>query len=174
MQISPQIDDQKLAAFCSQICRDSEPILVPVNPDAGSAVLDCFANTACKASQDGGQVVYGWEISLLPGLYLEAQFHAVWKSPSGELISVTPGENRQTEIVFLSDHSRTYNGARVENLRYSLVDGADALLRAIDSLQSEMMPLIAAGHAPGSAVFAPYRDRIMQIAGMRQRLGLDD
>ena len=57
----------------------------------------------------------GWQVWEWPGLYLEAEFHAVWRSPSGQLIDLTPKEMPIHKILFLEDPVRIYGGRRRRN-----------------------------------------------------------
>ena len=40
--------------------------------------------------RDAGESVFGWAVFAFPGAYWEAQHHAVWRSPAGDLLDVTP------------------------------------------------------------------------------------
>jgi hypothetical protein len=51
---------------------------------------------------------------------IEAEFHAVWRSPEGRLICVSP-HKYGNRILFLQDNSKAFNGIdRVDNIRKSL------------------------------------------------------
>jgi hypothetical protein len=74
-------------------------------------------------TQGGGSVVYGWQIwETLPGVMMEAEFHAVWKDPNGIMYDVTPHMfDSIKHILFLPDPNRTYVGKQVDNLRIALL-----------------------------------------------------
>jgi hypothetical protein len=55
-------------------------------------------------------------------VFLEAEFHAVWRDPDGRLIDVTPVPTAIDRILFLADPSRTYEGRQVNNIRRALSD----------------------------------------------------
>lgn len=65
-------------------------------------------------------MVYGWEISQLPKVYLEARFHAVWQPPTGEIVCLTPDESGHVEILFLRDGTRAYTGKEIPSKRFAL------------------------------------------------------
>lgn len=94
-----------------------------VNEASAEAVpLECFANANEVAKMRGGDVVYGWRIiETLPGVLMEAEFHAVWRDTNGVLHEVSPpilqGVNR---TLFLADTNRIYTGKQVDNLRIAL------------------------------------------------------
>lgn len=99
----PRKDDIMVIQFCRDLCGDSLPIYVLVHPDTDFLPVQCFQNVATKINRTGGEIVYGWEVSQYPRVYLEARHHAIWKSPSGQLIDVTPEEFGMRRILFLPD-----------------------------------------------------------------------
>ena len=50
-------------------------------------------------------------------MYVEAEFHAIWKSNAGELLDITPKKQPTRRILFLQDDSTLYEGYQVNNLR---------------------------------------------------------
>lgn len=51
--------------------------------------------------REGGLPVAGWQIHIWPGLFIEALFHYVWQSPSGELVDLSakyPGDPAQYTV----------------------------------------------------------------------------
>lgn len=54
---------------------------------------NCYANVQTVVDCEGGQAVWGWELRQLPGHYLEALHHSVWRSPSGRIEDLTAGTN---------------------------------------------------------------------------------
>ena len=57
----------------------------------------------------------GWAILQLDGIWLEAEFHAVWRDQKGQLLDVTPREFPFQEYLFLPDPTRAYKGIQVES-----------------------------------------------------------
>jgi hypothetical protein len=54
---------------------------------------NCYDNCVEKAKRDGGKVVVGWRKSLAASqgaLIASLDHHAVWETPQGELIDITP------------------------------------------------------------------------------------
>lgn len=172
-QLPPKQIDARVKEFCRQISNSTLPVFVRVEPEARARMLECYQNVATKVVESGGSQVYGWEISEAPGIHLEAQFHSVWRSPSGDLIDVTPEEFRQKRILFLEDPSRSYDGKPVPHQRFAL---GDPVLVArfwvlSDSLASITRDLVSAGFRPGDPVF---RHRIgaglAELQAIRERL----
>lgn len=51
---------------------------------------------------------------------VEGEFHAVWRSPDGNLLDVTPNALNSDKILFITDPSRTYQGKQIDNIRIPL------------------------------------------------------
>jgi hypothetical protein len=96
-------------AFCEGIGA-AAPVLVPVQQDPLGIYGMCFIGVADKIKAGGGSICHGWAIwETLPRLFLTAEFHAVWVSPSGELIDITPKPQRENRIVFAPDPKYSAN-----------------------------------------------------------------
>jgi hypothetical protein len=65
-------------------------------------------------------VQYGWRIWEWPNTLIEAEFHAVWRTPDDRLIDITPAPNDFRRILFLPDSSRSYEGRQIDNIRKAL------------------------------------------------------
>ena len=86
-------------------------------------------------------MVPGWQFYHTP-YWLEAEFHAIWKSPTGVLIDITPSEPESKQNLFVSDTNRTFDGTYRDNLRINttnnpLVDGLILVEEAIFKLQDQ-------------------------------------
>jgi hypothetical protein len=139
----PCKDDAKVLGFCRGICPDASPFYVPLRPEPGFSPLQCFPNVAKKVEMSGGKLVYGWEISQIPKVHLEAVFHAIWQAPTGKYFDVTPGlpeENGRARILFLPDAHRTYIGQEVPRKRF-LIGADNKLVQQYWSLADEAMAL---------------------------------
>lgn len=93
------------------------PVVVPIRVESYSIKDNCFYNVIDKVNNDNGQIVYGWKLHKL--IFLEeAERHAVWKSPNGELVDVTPDEVYNDRILFLEDDKGwVYDGKYSDNIR---------------------------------------------------------
>ena len=103
------IDDATLA-FCATIA-PAMPVYVPVRPAPGAKFIHCFDNSVIAAAHHGGEAVYGWAIWRWSGRWFEAEHHAVWRSPAGELIDVTPQTGDPARILFVADPTAPYEPA---------------------------------------------------------------
>lgn len=107
---------QRILDFCQKISSE-QPVILDVTPELFSRVSECFDNVATKVEEDGGEVVHGWLIWDWPGVFTEAEFHAVWKSTEGVISDVTPTYDGEKQVVFLPDPSIFYEGRRVDSIR---------------------------------------------------------
>lgn len=129
---------EPVAAFCADLSPSQpNPQYVSVEPIAGAETRNCFENVNLVVSSRGGDLVYGWLIFELPSIYLEAHHHAVWRTPEGKIIDVTPTEDGERRVLFLSDSTRPYVVGRQERRRMYALSQDEAvqdLVAALDQL----------------------------------------
>lgn len=101
-----------------------EALYVDVMAFPGCRENDCFANVEMVAKARGGKRVLGWAIWELPQVYGEAEFHAVWQDPKGNLYDVNPRQYPAKRVLFLEDPSAIYEGRRVDNIRIAISEKA--------------------------------------------------
>lgn len=66
--------------------------------------LRCFWNVAAHVADNGGYIVFGWSIYEWPHVFWEAQHHAIWRDPSGNLVDITPPAAKgANHTVFVED-----------------------------------------------------------------------
>jgi hypothetical protein len=71
------------------------------------APTECHLNVWVQCTKEGGAGVSGWMIAEDPKHhFVEAQYHTVWKSPSGKLIDITPRTDKEHKVLFVPDHAR--------------------------------------------------------------------
>lgn len=102
--------------------------------------MNALGNVKNKIERDGGSIQYGWVIWEWVNVLVEAEFHAVWRSPEGRLICVSPNDQNEDKILFLPDDSRVFDGTnRVDNLRMSLrqEEVVDEFIRVSQQLVKE-------------------------------------
>ena len=104
----PEQLDSATLAFCATISPET-PLYVPVQPAPAAKPAYCFENSETYAEANGGAAVYGWAIWRWPGRWFEAEHHAVWRSPAGDLLDVTPQAGDPVRILFLPDPSAPYD-----------------------------------------------------------------
>jgi hypothetical protein len=62
-----------------------------------------------KILRAGGDIIYGWAIWHVPGLYFEAEHHGVWGNRQGALLDVSPQLANASKILFLPDPDAIYD-----------------------------------------------------------------
>jgi hypothetical protein len=123
--VTPVLPSEPITKLCSDISPGHAPVYVDVTPDAGSEVNECFQNVGRRVASDGGCMVIGWSIWETPNLFVEAEFHAVWSSPTGDLVDVTPKPNLSNRILFLPQPGAVYSERQVNNIRYAIADDTE-------------------------------------------------
>lgn len=100
-------------------------ILVPYESLAGTRAQYCFQNVRDVVAEKGGQIVNGWLVWQHENLFVEAEHHAVWRKPEGEVVCITPQTPPEEFIAFIPDSSATYDfdtGLVRHNIRVALVN----------------------------------------------------
>lgn len=113
--------------FCGEICENSEPVIVACSPQIEFPENECFELVAEKIKEFGGEQVLGWAIWEKPGVFIEAEFHSVWKQSNGELLDLNPRPEKFgiRSILFVPDKNAKYEGKQIDNVRKQLVDDKD-------------------------------------------------
>ncbi len=106
----------RIMDFCRPISA-AQPMVMEVERLSFAVPGECYSNVEEQVRQAGGSAVYGWQIWDWPAILTEAEFHAVWRDPSGSLHDITPKIDGDATIVFLPDPSRTYQGRRIDSIR---------------------------------------------------------
>jgi hypothetical protein len=84
---------------------------VRVDIDPQATPNNCYNNCGTKVCRDGGEVVVGWRktpATTQGGLIVSLDHHAVWQSPSGELIDITP------RVILTGGHELTVTDKEIE------------------------------------------------------------
>ncbi|MDA7086518.1 hypothetical protein PH586_09020 [Pseudomonas sp. SA3-5] len=111
--------------LCLRAVPGALPISVPYEPLAGKPQMECFPIVAEHVALHGGEALIGWAIWEVPGVFIEAEFHSVWKDASGLLHDLTPRSIPFEAILFLPDSTRQYRGRQVDNIRQPLAKDLD-------------------------------------------------
>lgn len=114
-----------------------EAEFVPVVPALFSKEEQCFNNVAEKVKRDGGSSHYGWAV-WQSDIICEGERHAVWESPEGNLVDITPRDSL-SQILFISDNNLDYRGQLIDNVRINItsnkiVDDYIFLLECVELL----------------------------------------
>jgi hypothetical protein len=151
----PSSITKAVLAFCGSIRHASKPVYLPIRPEPGSVVRECFDNVRRKVEREGGRIQFGWEIYQWPGVYIEGEHHAVYEGPNGPPwldITPAPEETPQQTRLFLPDDSAIYEfdnpTFRRDNIRKALA--ADLLIDEFLGLASELVDIMR--RTPGTGM----------------------
>jgi hypothetical protein len=118
--ITPAELSPALVSLCQEIVPGGTPIYVDVHPVQGQPSNECFPIVEDRVRREGGGAVCGWSLWEMPTVFIEAEFHAVWRSPSNELFDIAMKKRPTQRILFLADPRRRYEGHQINNIRKPL------------------------------------------------------
>lgn len=119
-ETTPPKITREIKRLCRKIAPESNLILVPVKPASDASLNECFPNVKSMVEKCGGEISSGWVIWQWANILIEAEAHAVWKSPNGDMIDITPHDAREEAILFLPDGKVIYAGTPIPSNRMAL------------------------------------------------------
>lgn len=119
-KVKEPLETRQLKRLLVKLNAKETPVNVPVTVEKYSKNLQCYTNVAKKIAESGGSPCYGWHIHRGKFIY-EGEHHTVWKNDEGELIDVTPNEDKKEQILFLIDND-SYEGSDIPNVRINITD----------------------------------------------------
>lgn len=140
---TPKDISKHIRKLVEKLAIGQEPVYLKVRPSNGAEVSECFPNVEKMISQAGGSMLCGWQIWEWSCVLVEAEFHAVWVSPEGELVEITPKQDGEENILFLPDPSMTYTGLRKDNVRLAVRD--DLLVHHFIHVSEQIFKVINRG-----------------------------
>lgn len=120
--LTPVCESNSVKALLKFMNKSEIPVYVKSKPNQNIIQNECFPIVDEYILINGGERIIGWALWELPDLYIEAEFHAIWKSPDGELIDLNPRSLKTENILFLQDDSILYEGFQVNNIRLPLTN----------------------------------------------------
>lgn len=167
-ETTPEKITDKIMELCRRIVPGEVPQYVPVKPEEWSRPMECFPNVEQMVKRYGGQQVNGRAIWQWSNVLVEAEAHAVWKSPEGQLIDITPHDNSEDKILFLCDESMIYSGEQIGNIRLALT-GSPLAAELIEL--SEKTEEIMSEYKPGTKIpVTELQRKLAPLASRRQEL----
>jgi hypothetical protein len=100
-ETTPARISNEITEFAAQLDGCTSPEWVPVMPLPDGEVGCCHRNVAKMIAVNGGVPVNGWCVWEYAALYLTAEFHAVWRTPEGQLFCLTPKPDGEQHILFV-------------------------------------------------------------------------
>lgn len=103
---TPHEITEEVAKFCRSFSRH-DPVFIDVTPSPVAKQQECFSNINAVVAQQGGKRVLGWIIWYHPGVFIEAEHHAVWEDADGTLFDFTAPPSGETRVLFVRDDTAT-------------------------------------------------------------------
>jgi hypothetical protein len=100
-ETTPARISDDIIKFVGQLDGHTSPEWVPVEPLPDGEVGWRHRNVAKMVAVNAGVSVHRWCIWEHAGLYLTAEFHAVWRTPEGQLFCLTPKPDGERHILFV-------------------------------------------------------------------------
>jgi hypothetical protein len=145
------------------------PIVLQITPESGCGPGDCFINVRRKTIACGGTMQTGWALWERPGVYIEAEHHAVYDSGSGSsLLDITPCPDGFRKRLFVADPDATFDfdGWRLrDNRRMALID--DDLIDELFKASSRMNTFKA--NLPGRGTYTLSQSEQKELAKLQRR-----
>ena len=128
--------------LCSGTVPGAVPVYVPVEAAGWSLMNECFPNVQRMVLEHGGQQVNGWAVWQWANIAVTLEAHAVWESPEGELVDITPHGCGEREILSLRDGGMVYSGKRIGSIRRALTDSplVEEYIRLVNERDQIMGP----------------------------------
>ncbi|OED52281.1 hypothetical protein BEI46_18400 [Aliivibrio fischeri] len=115
-KVPDSFEDKWLIQLTNLIGSSSQPLFVDNKKESFSLRNECLPNVDEKIRKDGGTRILGWQVWQTEYL-IEAEFHAIWMSPEGQLLDITPHPFPLSKVLFIPDQSITYDGSQIDNIR---------------------------------------------------------
>jgi len=103
---TPSIDKRIIRYLQYNISDKINPIIVPVNPNNIPNAGKCWDNVDKKVKEFGGSKIYGWKLTIWPGVELYGEFHAIWNTHNSQYIDVACDYTIIKNIMFQTDPER--------------------------------------------------------------------
>ena len=140
MLTTPSRVTSDIRRLCRRIGSIEPPEFVRVAARSDSEMDDCFMDVQKQVDEFGGEIQHGWTIWIWPGIFAEGEFHAVWRSPQGELVDVSRKKHRESAIMFAADHHRIFRERRVPNVRMAISN--DPMVKQLFSLHDRYQKIV--------------------------------
>lgn len=157
-----------LLQFCASIS-DAEPVFVPSIPQRRAATSFCFENVARRVEEKGGSITYGWAIWHMPGLYFEAEHHAVWQNKLGNFVDVSPQMGGRKRLLFLPDDGAVYDPFAIRQ-NVMAPDGTSERAKRMAELGNRRHALLIRCRIAGTAEIRLYEGDQLELADIDRQI----
>lgn len=136
-----------LRELIDELVVGAAPIYVDVLPLDGAPVNECFLVVAEHVKKNGGSCRVGWALWEFPGLFVEAEFHAIWDDGNENFLDITPKSSPSAKVLFIEDPEKEFKNIQINNVRKPL--NSDANLIEYLKTFTEMHELMNRGDRSG-------------------------
>ncbi|OBA12930.1 YecA family protein [Acinetobacter calcoaceticus] len=120
--LTPCLESGSVKALLKKVHSENTPFYVRSQPNQLEIENECFPLVDKYIQEHGGERINGWALWEQPNLYIEAEFHAIWKSPEGTYLDLNPRQHKTENILFLPQLDLLYEGFQRNNIRLSLTN----------------------------------------------------
>lgn len=120
--LTPCKDSKSVQALLKKLNSEIEPFYVRCQPDPSLVENECFLLVDQYVKEHGGERINGWSLWEQPNLFIEAEFHAIWKSKQGDYLDLNHRQHKTENILFLPQFNLVYEGFRRNNIRLPLTN----------------------------------------------------
>ncbi len=167
-ETTPVSVTDKIMELCNRIVPDAKPEYVPVEAQEWSLPRECFPNVQKMVRERGGQQVNGWAIWQWANILVEAEAHAVWENPEGQLIDITTHVDGESRILFLRDDNKMYTGQQIGNVRLALTGSP---LAAELVVLGDRIDVVMCSYKPGTEIpLSELRCRLRPLKERREAI----
>lgn len=130
-----KIVDNKIQKLIEKLNASHAPILLDVEEEVDSKVMDCINNVKRKIERESGKMILGWQIWKTYHL-VEAEFHAVWEDQDLNLHDITPKGIPVEKILFVEDEKLQYDGRQKDSIRINITNNklVDDLIKVCEAI----------------------------------------
>lgn len=117
---TPEAISRPILKLCKEVAGSTDARFIPVRSEAGSEPTDAAEAVMQKVERDGGSLQAGWAVWQWADALIEAESHAVWRSPEGELVDIVARPGNEQTILFVEDARQGHADAAVDRERRAL------------------------------------------------------
>jgi hypothetical protein len=151
-----------------KIASPVEPVFVRVQTRSDARSAECFETTAKHVAEFGGSSVFGWQVWEWPGILIEGEFHAVWRSPDGEMLDVSRKDEGENLTLFIPDPRLSYTGETIYSIRIPI--GKNLKIKHLISIKERFYRLFREVHGNATGMIV-LKGELADLHTLSERLG---
>jgi len=146
----PKLNNKYLKPLGSRLKASHKLVFVDILDEPGTLPSECYPNVSKKVETSGGRMILGWQVWQTE-LIIEAEHHAVWEDPDGELWDITPKTYPDIQqIMFIEDENLVLGATQVDNVRINtsgnaLIDDWIKVNEAMYSFNNQVKGRVCSG-----------------------------